>query len=416
MTMGAVILTGCAGLLINIIIASTYGAESLGIFNMAYAVLVICSQLGALGIPMAILKYLSEFATQSVRPSIALTGTLITGVSASALATILYLSSDKLGTLMNSQDLAKAAKLIAPAIMLLAVNKNLFSQLNALREMKDYSQRLALRPILILIFLASLILLGAPSWSLCGALTLSETFVFGALIRSNIKCFHGASLKGIAAWLPKLITFGVKGLPGGLLAEINTRLDILILGLFVSDAQVGIYSLAAMLTEGIYQIPYVFRLNIDPLITRHYVKGHLIKLKSLIQRGAILSFPAMLGVAACASFIYPHFAGVLTSQNTFMEGVIPFQILMFGVVVQGGFMPFSGVLTQCGRPGLQTVVLLSMTVINCLANLLLIPIWGLAGAATATTISACLGVLLTLLLIQKELKINLLPHFSNMHA
>ena len=51
----------------------------------------------------------------------------------------------------------------------------------------------------------------------------------------------------------------------GILTEVNTRVDILVLGYFHGDTLVGVYSFAAILAEGFSQLPMVVRRSIDPL-------------------------------------------------------------------------------------------------------------------------------------------------------
>src|SRR4030095_6718684 len=65
--------------------------------------------------------------------------------------------------------------------------------------------------------------------------------------------------KGDARWVVRHLSFGWHALPGNLITELNTRIDVLVLAVFVSDRIVGVYSFVAMLAEGVFQIGVVVR-------------------------------------------------------------------------------------------------------------------------------------------------------------
>jgi O-antigen/teichoic acid export membrane protein len=76
----------------------------------------------------------------------------------------------------------------------------------------------------------------------------------------------------------------MRGFFGGMLSDLNTRVDIILLGYFVNDASVGIYSFAAVFAEGFGQISYVVKQNLDPIIGRFTAAKSIDKLRSLIVR------------------------------------------------------------------------------------------------------------------------------------
>ena len=93
-------------------------------------------------------------------------------------------------------------------------------------------------------------------YQLCAILSVSEALLLIALI----VCFIGPfvsryELKVDRVWLKRHIQFGARSVLGGVAVELNTRVDVLVLGLFTSEAQVGIYSFAAFFVEGFLQLP-----------------------------------------------------------------------------------------------------------------------------------------------------------------
>ena len=90
------------------------------------------------------------------------------------------------------------------------------------------------------------------------SLPLSEILIFFPLISYN---HYNTSSFGISyiskSWLIEHLNFGVKGFLSGALAEVNTRVDVILLGLYTNFTIVGIYTFAATFAEGFSQISFV---------------------------------------------------------------------------------------------------------------------------------------------------------------
>ncbi|MBU1306362.1 MAG: hypothetical protein KKF33_12705, partial [Alphaproteobacteria bacterium] len=54
--MGSFVILAASGIVINMIVAYLRGAEALGIFNQAYSVYIIASQIAAFGIHYSVLR------------------------------------------------------------------------------------------------------------------------------------------------------------------------------------------------------------------------------------------------------------------------------------------------------------------------------------------------------------------------
>jgi O-antigen/teichoic acid export membrane protein len=56
-TMGSFMILAMSGIVINIVVAYFRGTEDLGVFNLAYSVYIIVSQIAALGVHYSVLRY-----------------------------------------------------------------------------------------------------------------------------------------------------------------------------------------------------------------------------------------------------------------------------------------------------------------------------------------------------------------------
>ena len=201
--------------------------------------------------------------------------------------------------------------------------------------------------------------------------------------------------------------FGGKATVGNILIDVNTRVDVLMLGLFTSDRIVGIYSFAAMLAEGFSQLPIVLRANVNPIITKYRFENSNVDLEVLIRRGVRLLYlylvPVGILAVACFSLVFNLFG----LGEEFSDSWAVFAILMTGILLSVGYLPFQMLLNQVGSPGFQTVFIASIFVTNVVLNMLLIPMFGMFGAAIATSMSVSAPVLYLKILVRKVVGINI---------
>jgi O-antigen/teichoic acid export membrane protein len=174
----------------------------------------------------------------------------------------------------------------------------------------------------------------------------------------------------------------------------NTRVDVLVLGYFMTDYSVGVYSLVAIFIEGIYQFLIVLRTVYNPLLVKLITEQRIEQLTSMIKRGVRITYRFMIIAGVIAVLLYP--LGVLISENPqeFLRSWPIFAILMSGIVLSSGYIPFGQILVQAGRPGLHTIMTLLLVLFNFTFNMLLIPILGIIGAAAATALAHVVGILL----------------------
>jgi O-antigen/teichoic acid export membrane protein len=68
----------------------------------------------------------------------------------------------------------------------------------------------------------------------------------------------------------------------------------------------------------------------------------------------------------------------------FASGWLPFGLILLGMTIASGYMPFAQALLMANRPGWHTLMMSSVVFVNVFGNAALIPALGLSGAAAAT--------------------------------
>jgi O-antigen/teichoic acid export membrane protein len=85
--------------------------------------------------------------------------------------------------------------------------------------------------------------------------------------------------------------------------------------------------------------------------------------------------------------IYPLVLPVLTGNPAFDASVLPFAILLAGIVVSAGYMPFQQTLLMAGHPALHTLLMALALATNAVGNALLVPRFTTSGSALATSMA-----------------------------
>jgi O-antigen/teichoic acid export membrane protein len=393
LNLGSVILLGISGVIINILIVRFYTASDLGVFNQIYAVYVLFSQLAVIGVQISVLKHIAQFSDKKQECNVIITTALVISlVSASVATVLLFLLRNIISWMLESSAVGAGLIYILPGLWCFALNKVYLSILNGFQKMRAYAFFSSLRAMGLLFCILVAVSVRIDGYKLPFIFTAAElvTLIFIASYTHRIFSLDlGEDYRG---WIRKHLNFGLKSVSIGLVTELNTRVDVLILGIFTSDRVVGIYSLAAILIEGVYQLPFVLRKMFDPILTKLVHQFRLVEVQNLVRRGAAWTFFGALLVFGALVALFPHAVKMLTDNQDFKGSWIILCILAIGAVVESSYIPFSGLLVQGGYPGFQSLFILSTCLTNVALNFLLIPYYGMFGAAVATTISYILFV------------------------
>ncbi|MFO1269643.1 MAG: polysaccharide biosynthesis C-terminal domain-containing protein, partial [Rubrivivax sp.] len=211
-------------------------------------------------------------------------------------------------------------------------------------------------------------------------------------------------------WLGTHLRFGVKGLAAGMFAEFNSRIDVLLIGVFMADRDVGIYSFAAMMVDGVYHVLAMIRLNFNPVLVGSLRDADHAQAMALRRQSARLVLPATLTMAALAVAALWLLSTYVVPHKDLHEGMPSLVILMSGLVLVSTLVPFDNLLMVSGHPGYQTLQQVLTVGINALVAVLLLPALGIAGAACGTAMSYLAGATALLVFSRQVVGWNLLTN------
>ncbi len=206
---------------------------------------------------------------------------------------------------------------------------------------------------------------------------------------------------GVAGWRisPRLLldqlSFGGRTVAGTLAERLHFRANTFLLHALVGVGATGVFSVALGLAETLWYLPTSFGLVLFSRAVRGGREGAYIA--SAMTRTMLA---LMVAAAIPLWFLAPPLVEIAYG-SPFREAGVALQIMLPGVLAYSVVAVLSNPLIAWGAPGRVTAVLIAGLVANIAANLLLIPHFGMNGAALASTISYTLTAGVMLLLFRR---------------
>lgn len=404
---GSLAIAGVCGIVLNILIGIYYGPEALGIFNQVFAFYILFSQVAVLGFQYSVLTYVAATNDPEERKAITTTALVITAAVAAGFSLVLWLSAGLVGDILDSPEVTRGVLYTVPGVFFFALSKVSLACLNGVRRMRWYA-----------IFFGGRFVLMIAAFGICAALevdravlpvilTLAEATTFLLSLPTIRRQLGRVPREAFRLWARKHVHFGTKGLAAGVLTELNTRVDVLILGVYTSDEVVGAYSFAAILAEGAFQLLVVLRTNYAPILIRLWAEGKRDELVAMVERARIRIYLGSLVVGALSVGGYVLFLPLLTDEPELLVSWQYFAVLMAGIVASAGYAPFQAMLLYAELPGWHTWMTVGIVAINAVGNVILIQAIGPVGSALATAIAFVAGVVLLRGLSRRKLQLRI---------
>lgn len=389
-----VVLLAGVGLGMNFAIGGWWGSAALGAFNLVTISVFSFAVLGAGGLQYAVLRAVAEAPDDRDHVAAMAVGALVPVVGLAALATAGFLALRGTFGALQGPAVAEGMAWAAPGLFCFAVNKVLLGVVNGLRRMRAFAMYTSLRYASLAVGLVLARALGLSGDQLPVVWSIAEGAVLVALLGELVAT---VSLRRCAGWRAaarRHLGFGARGVGATLAQEVNSKLDVWLLGVAVPNALVGVYSLAAALYEGATQLAVVVQNNVNPVLARDLASDDRAAVRTLVARTRRWFVPTMIVACGAGAAIYPAAIPWLLGDPAFAAGALPFAILMAGIALASPYLPFVSVLLMAARPGWHTVLVVATVAVNAAGCLLLIPALGLTGAALAAATSLVANALL----------------------
>ncbi len=193
----------------------------------------------------------------------------------------------------------------------------------------------------------------------------------------------------------KIFIYGLFAQTGVILNFFNLRLDFYFINYFKNTKELGLYSIATAMGEFLYLIPYAIGRMWFPRVAKNQV-GKKEKTFWLLLITFIIS--SLIGIVFIAT---GKFLLILIFGEKFEGSYIPLVILIPGVISIGLSSVTSSYFHGIGKPQFGTLMSFISICFTVILDLLLIPEYGIKGAAVASSIAYTVSFLIGFSIIFK---------------
>jgi O-antigen/teichoic acid export membrane protein len=401
-----------AGVVLYVVIGRAYDAETLGVFQQTSAAWFVASQIAVAGIDRSTLRALAAHPHEPENAAAIVVGALAsTAALALAVTAAYWLSIDAIAAWYEHHPgVSTGLAVSAPGVFFFAINKVLLAVVNGVQRMRAFAVYSALRYLLLLLGIVGFVVFDARREHgdrLAVVFTIGETALFVVLAIEVARQIAFKLARGWRAWCREHLRYGSKSVASGALLEINAYVDVAMIGHYMSNADVGIYTFASMFAQGAYQILLVLQNVYNPILAREIAGGRLSELAITARKGRIGTYLGMALVGAIAICLYPHVLVLLTDKPVYLASWTPFNLLMLGLVLASGYLPFAQTLLMSGHPGWHSIYMLACVLLNAAGNAILVPRLGLAGSAIATGGAMVISVIVLKAMVRRNVGLKL---------
>ena len=381
--------------LVNVIVTRETGAAGKGIFTLMSLLVTLGTAITALGISWAAIYYVGRrrYAVRQIAP------TLITCSLLSSLVTDAALGITFVAFRTSYFEAVSVAQLgltlaIVPAAQL---TTSLSSMILGQNRPVEFAAVTLVQWLVTLGGQAALALAGRldPTTALMAWLVGSVMSVLVAAVLLGDASALGLGIDRAA--LRDLVKFGLKGYAANLLQFFNYRLDSLIVNALSGVASVGIYSIAVAMGEVIWYIAQASGTVMFPHVSSLERKD-ADRVTPIVSRN--VWFITLLGVAAMA--IVARWIIPLVFGPAMMPALVPLWLLLPGIFALSGAKILSSYLSGIGRPIYATFIAGGNLVLTVILDFVLIPRFGISGAAAASSIVYTITAAATVIVFRKE--------------
>jgi O-antigen/teichoic acid export membrane protein len=177
----------------------------------------------------------------------------------------------------------------------------------------------------------------------------------------------------------ELAAYGLRAQTGGLIAQLNLRLDFVILSALAGPAVLGVYAIASKFAELLRVLTMSVTYVLYPAYAREASGFAAARARAAIPRAGLLTASVAAVLWVSAPTVIPAVYGA-----EFGDAVLPARIILIGLALEGVAAVITAFLYGAGRPGLNSLAMAAGLLVTVALDLALIPPLGVVGAAIAS--------------------------------
>ncbi|HID64802.1 MAG TPA: flippase, partial [Anaerolineae bacterium] len=379
-------------LAIGILLARFLGVEQFGLYKLAVTAATIAAGLALLGLEPALVRYVSLFASR--RDTAGLWGALQVGLGLTIILGLLIaiglytLASPIAGRLFHEPRLASLLRLVSLMVPFLALGNIVAAATRGFNKMQYtvIAQKIS-QPTIRLILIVTLAIIGLNVARVLAAYILATVVVCVMLLYFLNRLFFLRRPLGMARRdIREMLSFSLPVYLSRLIRTFGGNVQTVLLGALNTVTTVGVFTAASqinVLGEMFHQSIVTASM---PIVSELYSRGEREQMARFYQTMTKWTFTLNLPLF----LIVLLFPGPILSifGKGFVGGAVALTILAWGTLVNAGTGICGVVLVMTGNTSLRLLNSFVLFVLTLGLNILLIPRWGIVGAAIAALAAA----------------------------
>ncbi len=394
---------------VQVVLARWLTVEGYGTYALVVASVSMLVILGKLGLDTVVLRYVAALSTEGAWTRLrgVLTGSNRIALGSSLLILLvgeglLYFLGEGVEPVLKRSW--QIGLLLVPFLVMTALRQEALRALKRIVAARLPENILVPVSMLGILFFFRVAGKVGPEYALFARLlAVGGAFAVGSWLL--IRALPPAVRKAPAEYHPRKLF--LESLPYLLVASMQVvmgKIDVVMLGYYLDVSQVGLYNAALQLTT-IAAFGLIAANTIAaPMISSYYAQDNhaaLQKTVSLTAFGAVA-----FGVLVLFGFLIFGRYALLLFGEAYMASWGALWILLAARIGSAFAGPVGWILAMTGRQKLLSKILIVFALADVLLNGLLIPVWGIKGAALATMIVTILSNGVMGFHVFRELKIN----------
>lgn len=381
-----------AGLGTSLIVARYYGSEMVGILAIIYAVLEICMVFSLMGTEVAVLRlvpeYLQKYSVHSVGCLHKKMMIIVVTLSIITSCMLMLLSPFLCQNILHNTSMHFFIILTAIFIIIKSVYILNIQTIWGLQKVKIYAFMHSFPFVLNFLIITLLTFLfyrdNNPVYAFFLHILITSLILFFLVIyligttKSSYSREYNVSFKSIISLsFPMFLTSAV--------FVVLYQADTLMLGIFRTEAEVGVYAIALKLAVLTNFILGSVQTISAPKFSQLYHSGDLEQLKIVAQGSTMISFWVSMPIILISLLFGNQILGLFGQE--FKAGYVALLFLLVGQFVNvaaGGCGQFLG---MTGHEKKLRNIIIFAGALNIVLNVILIPRYAVNGAAVATMVT-----------------------------
>jgi lipopolysaccharide/colanic/teichoic acid biosynthesis glycosyltransferase/O-antigen/teichoic acid export membrane protein len=221
-----------------------------------------------------------------------------------------------------------------------------------------------------------------------------------ALIRLWVRGFFSGWGRPSPRLAGRIAAFGARGQLGNMLWLTNLRFDFVLLGALAGPAVLGVYAVASKFAELMRLVPTAVNYVLYPRYAR------LGRVKATAEARKVLPLITLLTLAMTPFLAVATVVALpILYGPAFRGAILPAEVIIIGLSIEGAAAVSSAYLLGLGRPGLNSVGMGVGATITVTLDVILIPHYGAMGGAITSAVTYLITTMVLVLLSRRQFRL-----------